>query len=201
MILNYGENIRNFFGNRKWVDKIVSRFEKKQFDRITGKRKKSFVKNHEFILKNEELIKKLKNDGVLYLPGYFNFSADEIENLKLLLKKNAEEADSVQTFYPDPIPSSLLRLYNDSFIEGLINHGRAYRSPKKLLRLYHSTPLVEETGSFLWHHDGLFNYFKVLVYLSEVKEENGPLAYCLGSNKNNLRKKIFHRKYWGCHYS
>jgi hypothetical protein len=185
MILNYGENLRNLLGNKIWVDKIVSRLEKKKFDKITRKKKKQFISDKEFTSTNAHHINTLKNDGVLYLPKYFSFEDFEIETLKFQLKKNAKEADSVLTFYPDPIPESLLKLYNDNFIEQIINHSRAYSSPKKILRLYHSRPLAKETGSFLWHHDGLFNYFKVLVYLSEVKEENGPLAYCLGSNKNN----------------
>jgi hypothetical protein len=193
MILNYGENIRNFFGNRKWVDRLISRFEKKQFNKIVRNRKRLFSTDSEFAVKNAELIERFRNEGVLYLPSYFSFSQLEIENLQELLKKNAEEADSVQTFYPDPIPDSLLKLYNDSFIENLINHIRGFSSPKKLLRLYHSTPLAEETGSFLWHHDGLFNYFKVLVYLSRVEMENGPLAYCIGSNNNNWEYYSFER--------
>ena len=193
MILNHGENIRNFFRNRKWVDQIVSRLEKNQFDTIVNKRKRLFSPDNEFAVKNASLIEKLRNEGVLYFPGYYSFSQEEIDSLKVLLKKNAEEADSVQTFYPDPIPDSLLKVYQDSFIENLINHSRGFSSPKKLLRLYHSTPLAEETGSFLWHHDGLFNYFKVLVYISKVEMENGPLAYCIGSNKKNWEYYSYER--------
>jgi hypothetical protein len=193
MILNYGENIRNFLANRKWVDRIVSKLEKNRFDKIVQKRKKLFLPDNEFLVSNSALIETLKNDGVLHLPAYFSFSQEEVEDLQQLLNKNAKEADSVQTFYPDPIPDSLIKLYKDSFIENLINHSRGFSSPKKLLRLYHSTPLAEETGSFLWHHDGLFNYFKVLVYLSRVEIENGPLAYCVGSNKNNWEYYSYER--------
>lgn len=42
-ILNYGENIRNFLGNFRFVDRIISVMEKNAFHSIIPKRKKHFV--------------------------------------------------------------------------------------------------------------------------------------------------------------
>ncbi len=192
-ILNYGENIRNFLGNFRFVDRIISVMEKNAFHRIIQKRKKHFVDDSQFMNEHKNLIQELRQQGVIYLPSYFDFSSEEIHFLKKLLLNNGQEIDSVITFYPDPIPEVLLQLYNDIFIEKLIYHARGYGESQKLLRLYLSKPLPEETGSFLWHHDGLFHYYKVLVYLCDVDIQNGPFAYCLGSHNTSWKYYSYSR--------
>jgi hypothetical protein len=193
MIFKFGENIRSLFRNLKWVDRLVSSLEKKEFNRIVNAEKKRFSADSTFVENNQDKIDELRNNGVIFLPSYFNFEPGEIEDFRNMMHSEGKEFDSVQTFYPDLIPLSLKKLCEDKYIENIIDHSRGYKSPKKVLRLYHSSHIAEETGSFLWHHDGLFDYYKVLVYLTEVNMENGPLGYCLGSNNNDWKYYSYER--------
>ncbi len=68
-ILNYGENIRNFLGNFRFVDRIISVMEKNAFHRIIQKRKKHFVYDSQFMNEHKNLIQELRQQGVIYLSN------------------------------------------------------------------------------------------------------------------------------------
>lgn len=193
MMLQKGDKIRNRFDNKAEIDAWVSTLERRAFARIIAASKDKFQPDLEFMQSNAAHINSLQQNGVLFLPGYFNFSETELTDLQKLMQQQGKEWDLVRTCYPDPIPKALQAFYNDPWLDNLINHSRGYSSLTKVMRLYASAHLAEISGSFLWHHDGLFDYYKIIVYLSEVTMQNGPFAYCLGSQKTRWKYYSYER--------
>ncbi len=55
-------------------------------------------------------------------------------------------------------------------------------------------PSEDTDPNKLFHSDVHFHSHKVLYYIDDVTEDNGPFAYCKGSHKNNLERLFFEFK-------
>lgn len=168
-------------------DWLTSKWELWQNDRVVAKLKRSFQPDPEFAAQYAHEIETLRKEGVLLLPSAFSISEEDAQRLMEITAENGYESDSVQTWFPTTMPAELKEFSQSSLIKGIIDHARGYSSPACVSRLYISHPLPEITGSFLWHHDGLFHYYKALLYLTDVGEEDGPFEYVPGSNQQRWR--------------
>ena len=55
-------------------------------------------------------------------------------------------------------------------------------------------PLADTDPNKLFHSDVHFHSHKVLYYIDDVTDDNGPFAYCKGSHKNNFDRLFFEFK-------
>ncbi|HAI75572.1 MAG TPA: hypothetical protein DCM08_04935 [Microscillaceae bacterium] len=168
------------------VDWWVSVREKRAFAQVLKRLKAQFQPDETFALQHQALIRQLREEGVVFLPKHLTLPAGMAETLKKQVETQGYFCDNVQTWYPRSFPEPLSAYLQNSFVRQIIAHARGYDSPVNISRFYLSETLNEVNGSFLWHHDALFDYYKAMVYLTDVTDADGPFEYALGS----------HRKWW-----
>ena len=94
----------------------------------------------------------------------------------------------------------LKNLDEDLRLNAIVNQVKKKTTRISVCRFYISEKLEEIQGSFLWHHDALFDYYKILVYLTPVNEEDGPFEYIPKSNQKewkfySFKRSRFNEKY------
>ncbi len=100
-------------------------------------------------------------DGYLFLPQYFNIESNEVNNIENEVRKNGFVNDYVTTYYPEKLNGILQKLDEDLRLNEIVNHVKKKSSLLSVCRFYISEKLTEIQGSFLWHHDALFDYYKI----------------------------------------
>lgn len=166
-------------------DRINSFFELRENKKIIQKAKISFQTDPAFESQFKNQIVELRENGVLYVPNFYKMEGISVEELWQKVWEKGYYCDNVQTWYPKPIPEPLSAFHQSKWIENIIDHCRGYSSPVSITRLYASQNLNNVNGSFLWHHDGLFHYYKALLYLTDVEQEHGPFEYLAGTQQHD----------------
>jgi|SRR5690554_547531 len=142
-----------------------------------------------------KILAELNKNGVTVIPNYYSDEkcdtiASQIDSLLINDNVNVwtDNTHSDQRIYASHRHSSLIKeFYEDKYLEEI---GEAYlkcpiiNSHTLGARLTYKEKNLGSGGG--WHRDSVYiPQYKSIIYLSEVKEDNGPFEFLLGSHKNS----------------
>jgi hypothetical protein len=150
--------------------------------------------------KQMEILKTLKSDGIVVVPGYF--SSDECKTMKseydtLLLNHSFEcpKENERRVFGMDQLSVEVKRIFSDDTLswevcEYYLNEKMKLQTTMSARIDYGSGVRYGSGGS--WHRDSFSRQIKSISYLTDMTDDNGPFMYIKGSHKMaNILKLIW----------
>jgi len=146
-----------------------------------------------------------KKDGLLFFPSLLNEIAQELLPACLVSATNLESISSRESFISEEKTTELRSIYNahmlDSNFQALIHHPYFVSIARQILgfNVYiHQSHINYKKAfsgeNFFWHQDFTFwrdedgmpspRAIGIIVFLDEVRPENGPIMYIAGSHLN-----------------
>ncbi len=154
-----------------------------------------------------QYLKTLERDGILVIPNFFpedvyNEIKEEYRRLSLEFRRDDSEIPfphvDRMSFHDKRVPDFLRQHFlNNPILKELprsfLNRNYNLRLEAYLVKIYcnqDELALPKNGGTNNLHFDAPLRVLKGFYYLNDADERNGPLQYCLGSQKRNSLKRL-----------
>ena len=152
-------------------------------------------KNHNLSIEQIKILEELKETGVVVIPEYYESELCDSIRLSLdnmikdsKVKKWYDESKSdSRVFASHRYSDDILKFHDDSFLQQI---GEAYTGNELVNSHTLGAKLCVKESNLGsgggWHRDSVYQtQYKSIVYLTDVKINNGPFEYIFGSHKKS----------------
>ena len=149
----------------------------------------------------QNIVKSIQSDGFCLLENYFteiesDYLAEKIKNFTNTNSDFVHFADDRRVFGIENCLPDLSRFHGDNLFSRIGNavaHKKLY-CPFTVSGWLESSQSSAGSGGG-WHRDSFSSQFKVMVYLTDVSDTNGPFQILPGSHKYfSILKQLLSRK-------
>ena len=152
----------------------------------------------------KDYLKELKKHGIVVIPNYLNKSICEklikeidlfSKTKKVIVEKDEGVGGDLRIFKFEDYSKEALVFAEDNFIKNIVSKYANQKLETHYVlagKVVYDKSVKTNSGGD-WHRDGDIKLMKSMIYLSDVKEENGP--FCFVKNSKNIDFQRRNKKY------
>jgi hypothetical protein len=149
---------------------------------------------------NKEYLNILRKDGIVTIPNYYDKNQcqkiiSQIEKISLtknvISKRDEGIGGDIRIFNFEDESSMGLEFAKNSFLQNLVSKYLGTQLETKSVLagkvVFNKSHKTNSGGD--WHRDGDVSQMKAMVYLSDVKSENGPFTFIKNSKDFDFKRR------------
>tara|TARA_B100001559_G_scaffold319138_1_gene327791 strand:- start:933 stop:1697 length:765 start_codon:yes stop_codon:yes gene_type:complete len=148
----------------------------------------------------EKYLEELKKEGIVVIPNYFNKNKckkviDQIElfskTKKVFIERDEGIGGDIRVFKFEEYSDEALNFSKDDFIKKIVSKYCDQKLETKSVLagkvLFEKKYQTNSGGD--WHRDADVKQMKAMLYLSDVKDENGPFCFIKESKNFDFKRR------------